>query len=184
MRMINLEGENNPKSKPIPKPKWRLFLHHILIARIIYPMAKQAGTRTCLNSLWGHALDNFRFHNSHVRTQHGRKTTMRMEMDKPVHTCSVISVLSLKTAAFVFQNLYRMKEKEQLFLKALKVRNFFSWSYFEYICIITSKFKVTHLITISSKKLLLFCCLPVKNHLIPLLFAQLISHPVISPHEC
>lgn len=52
MGMMNLEGENNPKNKPKPNPKWILFLHHILIASIIYPMTKQAGTtKTCLNSL-------------------------------------------------------------------------------------------------------------------------------------
>lgn len=66
MGMMNLEGENNPKKKPKPKPKQRLFLHHVLIASIIYTMAKQAGTTTCLNSLWGHALDNFGSHNSHA----------------------------------------------------------------------------------------------------------------------
>lgn len=105
MGMMNLEGENNPKNKPKPNPKWILFLHHILIASIIYPMTKQAGTtKTCLNSLWGYALDNFGSHNSLARAQQGRRTAMLMEMDKPVHTCSAILVLSLETAAaFVFR---------------------------------------------------------------------------------
>lgn len=40
--MRNLEGENNPNNKP--KAKWSLFLRHILIASIIYPMVNQAGT--------------------------------------------------------------------------------------------------------------------------------------------
>lgn len=36
---------------------------------------------------------------------------MFMEMDKPVQTCSVISILLLPTAAFVFHNLHKIKEK-------------------------------------------------------------------------
>lgn len=45
---------------------------------------------------------------------------MLMEMDKPVQTCSVISVLSLQTVAFVFYNLHRMKEKGVVFSESFK----------------------------------------------------------------